>query len=154
MKVIRRVAVRRAQRQAWLRTQLAKGKYVTEIVNAAEMHPLFTRRSKQHADRRTVLSREHIKRSIYRERRQLCKDVAGDSKRALIEAYERLMLAYRMAADNDDVHNMIGAQREINRMLGLQTASVHSGFDAAMVREQMISMGAGTHGGGIRTAIA
>lgn len=144
MKKLRRFTVVRAQREAWLRTKLAEGRYVSEIVADAQLHALFARHRPGRP--RVALSRDAIRKAIYRVRRQLVAEIHGDSQEALCESYERLMLAYRMAIDQSDVRGAVNACKELNRMLGLHRDKVEVGFDAGALREQLLEMDKVTHG--------
>ena len=135
-------------RESWIRTKLASGWYLSQIIDAAEFEPMFrsvpyARHPKQ---RRKLLSRRRIRQLIDDVRRKLRKERHDDPAEETRLAYERLMVAFQIAVDHEDVKGMALVQKLINRMIGIQRDKIDVAFDPESIRSQMQGMVDATHG--------
>lgn len=128
-------------RESWVRTKLACGWFINEIIDGAELEPMFQAvPHARHPRRRTLLSRRTIRKVIYTVQRKLRKECHNDPVKETKLAYERLMQAFRIAAANEDVKGMTAAQKLINRMVGIQRDKIDVAFDPEVIRRQMQGM--------------
>lgn len=137
-----------AYRIGWLRVKLVGGWYVHQIIDAAQMEPVFRVRplARNPRDRLKVLSRGLIHKLIDEARKQIHSERHDDPGVESSLAYERMMAAYQMAERQSNPLGMVAAQKVINRMMGVNRDKVEVGFDVATLRQQLLEMDKATHG--------
>lgn len=131
------------QRIAFCESHIIGGLRTSEIIDRAQDNPYFVNilslRSSWETSR--IVSRKTIRGYVAAARAKLrIQRLSSNPNTLAQQAYDRLFEAFCMAKESGNVRDMILAQKEINRMLGLRKETIIIEVDPDKIREQFKGM--------------